>query len=80
MNINPLSKILGTNFQAFVEKALHEIHGKQLSGSYIMFIVYHLDLFLNGEIKKLLVNIPGRHLKTFLCSICFPAFALGIAE
>lgn len=78
MNMNPLSKILGTNLQAFIEKAFLEINGKQLSNLYIMFIVYHLELFLKGEIKKLLVNIPGRHLKTFLCSICFPAFALGI--
>jgi hypothetical protein len=80
MTHNPLSKLFGTNFQAFLERAFREIHGQKLSNTqpYITFIVLHLGLFLSGEIKKLLVNIPGRHLKTFICSVCFPAFALGL--
>jgi predicted phage terminase large subunit-like protein len=74
------SKIYGRSLQAFVEKAFRSVSGKRLSNSqlYINFIVWNLEQFLQGDIKKLLVNLPGRHLKTFLCSVCFPAFALGL--
>ncbi len=73
-------KIYGTNLQAFVEKAFRFAHGNKLGSTerYVSFIVFHLELFLGGEIKRLLVNLPGRHLKTFMCSVCLPAFMLGI--
>jgi phage terminase large subunit-like protein len=73
-------KIYGKNLQAFVEKAFRSLNGKRLSNSqlYINLIVLYLEKFLQGDIKKLLVNLPGRHLKTFICSVCFPAFALGL--
>src|ERR1700687_5400714 len=74
------SKIYGKSLQAFVEKAFRSVNGKRLSTSqlYINFIVWNLEQFVRGDIQKLLVNLPGRHLKTFLCSVCFPAFALGL--
>jgi predicted phage terminase large subunit-like protein len=72
--------VYAKSLQAFVEKAFRSVNGKRLSNSqlYINFIVWNLEQFLQGDIKKLLVNLPGRHLKTFLCSVCFPAFALGL--
>ncbi len=45
---------------------------------YVSLLVWNLEQFLQGDIKQLLVNLPGRHLKTFICSVCFPAFALGL--
>jgi hypothetical protein len=73
-----VSKIYAKNFHAFVEKAFRSTQGKRLIPSqlYIDVIVWHLEQFLRGDINKLLVNLPGRHLKTFICSVCFPAFAL----
>jgi predicted phage terminase large subunit-like protein len=73
-------KIYGKSLQAFVEKAFRSVNGKRLSNAqlYINFIIWNLEQFLQGDIKKLLVNLPGRHLKTFICSVCFPAFALGL--
>ena len=44
---------------------------------YVNFIVCYLEQFMRGDIKRLLVNLPGRHLKTFMCSVCLPAFMLG---
>jgi hypothetical protein len=72
-------KVYGKSLQAFVEKAFRSVNGKRLSNFqlYISFIVWNLEQFLQG-IKKLLVNLPGRHFKTFICSVCFPAFALGL--
>lgn len=73
-------KIYARNLQAFVEKAFRSLDGKRLSNSqlYISLIVHNLEQFLAGDIDKLLVNLPGRHLKTIICSVCFPAFALGL--
>src|SRR6202163_3789679 len=73
-------KIYGKSLQAFVEKAFRSVNGKRLSNLqlYINLIVWNLEQFLLGDIKNLLVNLPGRHLKTFICSVCFPAFALGL--
>jgi predicted phage terminase large subunit-like protein len=73
------AKLYRTSLYALAKKALFTHRGKRLGDErYIFFMVYMLEAFLRGDIKKLLVNLPGRHLKTFLCSICFPAFALGL--
>jgi predicted phage terminase large subunit-like protein len=74
------ARIYAKNFHAFIEKALRATQGTQLesSGCYIDVVVWHLERFLRGDCKKLLVNLPGRHLKTFIFSVCFPAFALGL--
>lgn len=72
-------KIYGRNLQAFVEKAFRFLDGKSLSNSqhYISLLTHNLVQFLAGDTRDLLVNLPGRHLKTIICSVCFPAFALG---
>ena len=40
-------------------------------------MAYHLTRVLDGEIKRLIVTIPPRGLKSICGSICFPAFVLG---
>jgi predicted phage terminase large subunit-like protein len=67
------------SFRAFIEKAFRIIHGKPLEDSpYLDVVIDHLEDFLRGDTKKLLINLPGRHLKSFACSICFPAYALAL--
>jgi predicted phage terminase large subunit-like protein len=75
-----VTKIYGKNLHAFVEKVFRSTQGNRLNSSsiYIHLVVWYLEQFLRGDIKKLLVNLPGRHLKTFICSVCFPAFKLGL--
>ena len=36
-----------------------------------------LEEVFNGKIKRLLINIPPRYLKSVICSVCFPAWVLG---
>jgi predicted phage terminase large subunit-like protein len=74
------SKIYARSLQAFVEKAHRSVHGKKLdrSQTYITFVIWTLEQLMAGDTKNLLINIPGRHLKTFICSICLPAFMLGL--
>ncbi len=73
-------KLYARDLHAFVEKAFRFLDGKRLSDDqqYIRLVIHHLQQFLAGDITKLLVNLPGRHLKTIICSVCFPAFALGL--
>jgi predicted phage terminase large subunit-like protein len=80
MKNRPPAKIYAKDFHAFIEKALRATEGKRLESSecYIDVVVWHLERFLRGDCKKLLANLPGRHLKTFIFSVCFPAFALGL--
>src|SRR5262245_11427888 len=40
-------------------------------------IAYHLSLVLEGKIKRLIITIPPRSLKSICGSACCPAFALG---
>jgi predicted phage terminase large subunit-like protein len=74
------AKIYSKSLQAFVQKAFRSTTGKRLDNDqlYINRIVFVLEQFLRHDFSNLLVNLPGRHLKTFICSVCFPAFALGL--
>ena len=73
------AKLYRTSLQAFAKKAFLTLQGKRLGDvKYIFLMVHMLEAFLRGDIKKLLVNLPGRHLKTLLCSVFFPAYALGL--
>lgn len=72
--------IANADFHTFVLKAFRELHpGKRLKkqDTYIRHLTENLENFLDGDIKKLLINLPGRHLKSILCCIFLPAFALG---
>jgi hypothetical protein len=36
-----------------------------------------LTALRGGEIRRLIINLPPRHLKSLMASIAFPAFCLG---
>ena len=40
-------------------------------------MAYALTRVLNGEIRRLIITVPPRHLKSICTSVAFPAFALG---
>ena len=44
---------------------------------HICAIVYHLEQVWLGNIKRLIINLPPRSLKSIMCSVAFPAFVLG---
>ena len=68
-----LRAILQQNFGSFLLKA----HGEQLDDAYIPYLAHELAKVARREVKRLIVNLPPRHLKTFASSICLPAFVLG---
>lgn len=44
---------------------------------HIQAIAYHLELVRRGKIRRLIINLPPRSLKSILASVAFPAFVLG---
>jgi predicted phage terminase large subunit-like protein len=44
---------------------------------HIEALAYHLELIRTGKIRRLIVNMPPRSLKSIISSVAFPAFVLG---
>jgi hypothetical protein len=44
---------------------------------HINAIIYQLQRVRNGEINRLIINLPPRYLKSIIASVAFPAFLLG---
>jgi phage terminase large subunit-like protein len=68
-----LKKALRRDFESFVRKA----HGEALQDDYIEYLCYELGKVARGITRRLVVNLPPRHLKTFASSVCLSAFILG---
>ena len=68
-----------THLVAFAMKAFAQCnHGRQLvPRPYVRFVARHLERVADGEIKRLVVALPPRHLKTFLASVCLAAWILA---
>jgi predicted phage terminase large subunit-like protein len=67
------------DFSSFVRKCFHTLapNAAYLTNWHILSIAYHLELVRQGEIKRLIINLPPRSLKSIMCSVAFPAFILG---
>jgi hypothetical protein len=68
-----------SNLLAFALKAFAALYqGKQLvSHPYATLVTWYLESVAEGQIKRLVVTLPPRHLKTFLASICLAAWILA---
>ena len=67
------------DFGVFLRQAFHELYpGKELLWNWhIGAIVHELEENLAGRQPRLIINLPPRHLKSFIVSIAWPAFLLG---
>jgi predicted phage terminase large subunit-like protein len=45
---------------------------------HIEAVAFHLELVRLGQIKRLIINMPPRSLKSIMTSVAFPAYALGL--
>jgi predicted phage terminase large subunit-like protein len=70
---------LATDLVAFLERVFREIEpGKTLLlHPYVKFLCAELMRVAAGVERRLILNLPPRHLKSILASIVFPAFLLG---
>lgn len=70
-----LKSILRNDFLAFARKAILELEGTKLDDDpYLEYLATKLTKFLDRKTRRLLVNLPPRHLKTLLFSVCLAAW------
>lgn len=74
-----LQALCRTNFGAFTRKAFSLIEpGTDFETNWhIDCIAEHLEACYRGEIKRLIINIPPRSLKSFSVAQSFPAWVMG---
>jgi predicted phage terminase large subunit-like protein len=75
-----LQALLRNDFRAFVEKTFLTLTPGQtfIRSWHIEAIAYQLERVRRGEIKRLIINMPPRSLKSIMSSVAFPAFVLGL--
>lgn len=74
-----LGAILRQDFASFVHKVFNEVSpGNDFANN------WHIDLIcdwltdmISGTKRRVIINIPPRHLKSIICSVALPAFILG---
>lgn len=71
--------LLKSNFHLFLQRSFHELNPRTAfyDNWHIAVLAAKLDAVRRGEIRRLIVNIPPRHLKSHAASIAFPAWWLG---
>ncbi len=74
-----LKAILRKDFASFHRKAFQTLNaGKKLGDQpYLQHLCFTVDQLARGKLKRLVVNMPPRHLKTFTASVCGPAWMLA---
>jgi predicted phage terminase large subunit-like protein len=67
------------DFVSFVRKSFHVLAPSAIfhMNWHICAIAYCLEQVRLGKIKRLIITVPPRSLKSIMCSVAFPAFALG---
>ncbi|HZJ12919.1 MAG TPA: hypothetical protein VFD26_09795, partial [Methyloceanibacter sp.] len=70
---------LRRDFETFLERSLKTLNPGMpfLPNWHIRAIAYQLERIRRGEINRLIINMPPRHLKSITVSVAFPAFVLG---
>jgi predicted phage terminase large subunit-like protein len=74
-----INAVLRTNPTAFMERTFVTLNGgtSYFPNWHIETIAYHLDRCRQKKIKRLIVTIPPRSMKSTCASIAFPALLLG---
>lgn len=66
-------------FRAFAYRAFSVVNpGERIEWNWHLdCIAEHLEAVYRGEIQRIIINMPPRALKSYLCSIAYPAWVLG---
>jgi hypothetical protein len=70
---------LRDDFCAFVVRCFAELNpGQELAmGGHIEVMVSNLAAVHDGQVRRLIINVPPRHLKSLIGSVAYPAWCLG---
>jgi predicted phage terminase large subunit-like protein len=72
------ANLIRSDFGAFVRYAFKMVHGEHLGDQpYVDHMCHMISRLINGEINRLLINLPPQHLKSFVGTICLIAYLLG---
>lgn len=79
MKQQALHALLRTNLASFIEKSFLTVDRSQdyMRNWHIEVIADHLAQCMQGSIKRLIINLPPRSLKSVCASVAFPAWLLG---
>lgn len=71
--------VVRTDLKTFLQQAFSTIYPRDqyLDNWHIDAIVYCLEQSIEGRMRRLIINLPPRHLKSFITSVVLPAFILG---
>src|SRR6185312_3337256 len=72
------AELLGNDLYAFTHRSFLELEQSKFHLNWhLEVLAAKLEDVRCGRCKRLIVNVPPRHLKSLLISIAFPAFVLG---
>src|SRR5215469_7983087 len=71
--------LLRRDFACFARRAFSELNPQTafLLGWHFEIIAAKLAAVFEGKIRRLIINVPPRYLKSHLASVAFPAWCLG---
>jgi hypothetical protein len=70
--------LLRSNLLAFAMKAYKEMNAQSMPDDpYLQLLAARLAGVVTGDSKRLIVNLPPRHFKTWIGSVCLSAWILG---
>jgi predicted phage terminase large subunit-like protein len=74
-----LDALLRRDLTSFTRKAFEEVNpgDEFLDNWHIDCLTWHLEKCYRGDIKRLIITLPPRHLKSICASVAFPAWVLG---
>src|SRR5947209_10955075 len=74
-----LDVILRSDLGYFAERCFYDLNPQAafLTNWHLEVVAAKLTAVREGKIRRLIINLPPRHLKSLLASIAFPAWCLG---
>ena len=71
--------LLRQDFSTFAARCFHDLnpHAELAMNWHLELIAAKLTAVRQGKIRRLIINLPPRHLKSLMASIAFPAWCLG---
>src|SRR6202049_4334666 len=71
--------LLRQDFSTFAARCFHDLNpqAELAMNWHLEVIAAKLTAVREGKIRRLIINLPPRHLKSLLASVAFPAWCLG---
>lgn len=79
LSIREFETVLRNDLSTFVERSFYELNPQStfVHGQYIDLLTSTLERCRAGSVKRLIINLPPRTLKSFAVSVAFVAWLLG---